>query len=109
MTSHTEPAPDAGLDRLVHALVMWGATASQIVTHMEHSKRSGASRSQRSTVDVFTGLVRELAAPVVAGRGIALGDVAQVVEAIDEEVAEQVLLVPLAGPDRAPRRRRGSH
>jgi hypothetical protein len=109
MTPLTEPAPDAGLDRLVHALVMWGATASQIVTHMEQSKRSGASRSQRSTVETFTGLVRELAEPVAARLDIALVDVAEAVEAIDQEVGEQVLLVPLAAPNRAARRRRGTH
>jgi|tagenome__1003787_1003787.scaffolds.fasta_scaffold16703718_1 hypothetical protein len=109
MTELTEPAPDAGLDRLVHALVMWGATASQIVTHMEQSKRSGASRSSRSTVEVFTGLVREFAAPAVAGRDIPLDEVAEVIEAIDAETVEQVVLVPLGAPNRAARRRRRGH
>lgn len=106
MTVIKEPAADAGLDRLVHALVMWGATASQLVTHMEQSKRSGASRSQTSTVDAFTGLVRELAEPVAARLGVGLDDVAQAIEAIDAEVCSEVLLVPLAGPNRAAQRRR---
>ena len=109
MTELTEPAPDAGLDRLVHALVMWGATASQIVTHMEQSKRSGASRSQTSTVEAFTDLVRELTEPIAPSLGVALEDAARAVEAIDAEVCEQVLLVPLPGPNRAARRRRGRH
>ena len=100
---------DAELDRLVHALVMWGATASQIVAHMEHTQRSGASRSQRSTVRCFSGLVRELAAPVVSRHAVGLAHVARTIEAIDAEVSSQVLLVPLAGPNRAARRRRGGH
>ncbi len=103
------PAPDPALDRLVHALVMWGATASQIVAHMEHTRRSGASRSQASTVEAFSALVGELARPVVAGRSIALEQVAEVVEAIDDQVGSEMLLVALPAPNRATRRRRSPH
>lgn len=95
----------AALDRLVDALVSWGATASQIVTHMEHTRRSSGSCANTPTVDAFGKLVRELAAPVFEGRGLALADAAQSVEAIDEEVREQVLLVALPR-SRAQRRRR---
>ncbi|MES1158243.1 MAG: hypothetical protein ABUL67_03990 [Haliangium ochraceum] len=109
MNPITRQDPDAALQRLVHALVMWGATASQIVTHMEQSKRSGASRSQASTVDAFAAVVSEIAAPVVAARRVALDQLAEAIEAIDAEVCEQVLLVPLAAPNRAARRRRGGH
>ncbi len=67
MSITEEAGPDPALDRLVQALVLWGATASQIVAHMEHTKRSGASRSQASTVEAFATLVGEIARPVVAG------------------------------------------
>jgi hypothetical protein len=103
------PVPDPALDRLVHALVMWGATASQIVSHMEHWQRSGASRSSASTVEVFSSLVGELARPVVSGRSIALEQVAEVVEAIDDKVSAELLLVALPAPNRATRRRRSPH
>jgi hypothetical protein len=38
--------------------------------------------------------------------GVGLDDVAQAIEAIDAEVCSEVLLVPLAGPNRAAQRRR---
>ncbi|HVF79567.1 MAG TPA: hypothetical protein VNA28_14825 [Solirubrobacteraceae bacterium] len=105
MTAFEEAEPDAGLDRLVAALVSWGATASQIVTHMERTRRSSGSCDYASTVDGFTALVRQLAGPVAAERGLALEPAAEAIEAIDEEVLEQVLLV--APPrSRAERRRR---
>jgi hypothetical protein len=109
MSVTESPVPDPALDRLVHALVMWGATASQIVAHMEHTQRSGASRSRKSTVEVFSGLVGEVARPVVAGRSIALEQVAEVVEAIDDQVSSELLLVALPVPNRATRRRRDPH
>lgn len=109
MSTTQKREPDAALDRLVHALVMWGATASQIVAHMEHTKRSGASHSQASTVEAFSSLVGELAGPVLAGRGIPLEQAADAVEAIDEEVREQVLLVDLPVPHARTRHRRRCH
>ncbi|HTN26047.1 MAG TPA: hypothetical protein VL120_18805 [Solirubrobacteraceae bacterium] len=76
---------------------------------MEHARRSGASHSQASTVDVFSALVGEVAVPVVAGRSIALEQVAEVVEAIDDQVSSELLLVALPAPKRAARRRRSPH
>ena len=109
MSVTESPVPDPALDRLVYALVMWGATASQIVAHMEHTKRSGASHSRASTVDAFSALVGELARPVVAGGSIGLEQVAEMIEAIDERVGSEVLLVALPAPNRATRRRRSPH
>lgn len=109
MSPTQQPAPDAALHRLVHALVMWGATASQIVSHMEHTKRSGASRSQKSTVEVFTAVVGEIALPVVAGRSFPLEQAAEAVELIDEVVREEVLLVALPARRSSARHRRRPH
>ena len=107
MSITEEPGPDPALDRLVQALVMWGATASQIVAHMERARRSGASHSQASTVEAFTALVGETALPVVAGRGMPLEQAARAIELIDEEVRAEVLLVdlPAARPRTRHRRR----
>ena len=106
MSINEQSAPDPALDRLVQALVMWGATASQIVAHMEHAKRSGASRSQASTVEAFTSLVGEIARPAVTGRGIPLEQAAMAIELIDEEVSAEVLLVDLPAARPRPRHRR---
>jgi len=106
MTTSEDEVPDAALDRLVDALVSWGATASQIVAHMELTQRSRSTCAEVSTVEAFTGLLRGLARPLVRG-GLPLDDVAEAIEAIDEEVCEQVLFVALPGGRRgAPRRRR---
>lgn len=106
MSDFEQAAPAAGLDRLVAALVSWGATASQIVTHMEHTRRFSGSCAHTSTVDAFGALVLEIAGPVVADRGPALDQAAASIEAIDEEVREQVLLVDVPR-SRVQRRRRG--
>lgn len=104
MTASEEALPAAELDRLVAALVSWGATASQIVTHMEHTRRSSGACAHTSTVDAFVTLVCELTGPIVANRGLPLEQAAETIEVIDEEVREQVLLV--ASPrSRAQRRR----
>lgn len=99
---------DAGPDRLVAALVSWGATASQIVTHMEQTRRSGASCASASTIEVFTSLVGQVAGPVVAAAAEDADAAATLVEAIDEAVGEEILMVPLprSRADRRARRRR---
>lgn len=106
MSTSRQPGPEQGLDRLVAALVSWGATASRIVTRLESCRGSGASHAHGFTVEAFSSYVADLAGPVVARRVLDLEQIAEVIEAIDSEVFEQTLLVPPPQPNRAERRRR---
>jgi hypothetical protein len=98
MSSLPQSQAGAALDRLVAALVDWGATASQIVSHMELSERSGASTASRSVVEVFSGLMTETLAPVLAGREDELERAAALIEKVDRTVGEELFMVPIAPP-----------
>jgi hypothetical protein len=102
MSALPEAKPDPDLDRLVAALVDWGATASQLVSHMELSERSGASTASRSVVEVFSSLLTQTLGPKLAGREKEIGRAAALIEEVDRTVAEELFVVPLAP---APRRR----
>ena len=90
-----DASQETPLDRLVAALVLWGATASQIVSHMELSQRSGASTSSQRTVEVFSTLMAETLRPRLEGRAAALDEAAALIEEVDATIAEEILLVPL--------------
>jgi hypothetical protein len=92
-TTH-DASTETALDRLVAALVLWGATASQIVSHMELSQRSGASTSSRRTLEVFSTLMAETLAPRLEGRAAALDEAAALIEEIDATIAAEILMVP---------------
>jgi hypothetical protein len=99
-----DPEPQRPVERLVAALVDWGATASQIVSHMELYQRAGASTTSRSTVETFRLLLTETLAPVLADRDDRLLDhAASLVATIDDTVRDEIVLVP---PPRRPRRSR---
>jgi hypothetical protein len=107
-TTH-DASPDTPLDRLVAALILWGATASQIVSHMELSQRSGASTSSRRTGEVFSTLMAQTLAPRLEARAAALDQAAALIEEIDATIAAEILMVPLpvpAHPGRGRPRRR---
>ncbi len=106
MNSLPQAQPGPGLDRLVAALVDWGATASQIVSHMELSQRAGSSTASRSVVQVFSGLLAETLAPVLAGQEDELERAAAVIEKVDRTVGEELLMVPIAPPRPRVRTRR---
>jgi hypothetical protein len=97
------PSP---LERLVAALVDWGGTASQIVAHMELSKRSGASTAGRSVVAVFSGLLAETLGPVLAGRESELEKAAELIAKVDQTVRDEIYMVPLTPPRPRGRARR---
>ena len=80
------------MDRLVAALVDWGGTASQIVSHMEHTKRSGASTASRSVVEVFSGLLAQTIAPELAGRDDEVRRAAAMLEQVDRIVREEIYM-----------------
>ena len=90
------PPTDPRLESLVAALVDWGATASQIVSHMEHVRASGAATASASTVDVFRGLLALILAPPLADHtGDELEQAAALLEQINGAVLAEVLLVPV--------------
>jgi hypothetical protein len=65
MSRAHEITRETPLDRLVAALVDWGATASQIVSHMELSRSVHAKKSSRETVTVFRELLTKTLAPAL--------------------------------------------
>jgi hypothetical protein len=84
-------------------LVDWGCTASQIVSHMELSKRSGASTASRSVVAVFSGLLAKTLEPVLAGRENELENAAELIEksskpSTTRSVHDEIYMVPLTPP-----------
>lgn len=110
MNSLVRPEARPPLERLVTALVDWRAAASQIVSHMERIARAGASKSSRSTVDVFSGLLVETIGPRLENGPEELEQAAVLIESIDEIVREEIDMVPLAPaarPSGPVRRRRG--
>jgi hypothetical protein len=106
MTSPPEIARETPLDRLVAALVDWGATASQIVSHMELSRSVHATKSSRETVTVFRELLTETLAPTLADRPDELERAADLVARVDARIRDEIYLVALP---RLPARRRTAH
>jgi hypothetical protein len=96
MAHMTTPPIESHLEGLVAALVDWGATASQIVSHMEHVRASGASSASASTVDVFRGLLALILAPPLADHAHdELEKAAALLEQVNGAVLAELLLVPL--------------
>jgi hypothetical protein len=106
MSSPAKETVHDPVERLVAALVDWGATASQIVSHMELSKRSGASTASRSVVEVFSGLLEETLAPRLGGRDAELDRAARLIDQVNQIVGEEIFMVPLAAPRPLGQRRR---
>jgi hypothetical protein len=108
MNSIADAPHQRPLDRLVAALVDWGATASQIVSHMELWRNVHAKGSNRETVEVFRELLANTLAPALAASGGELDRAAELVAQVDKTIRDEVLLVAVPGGrrNRPPRRRR---
>jgi hypothetical protein len=93
------PSP---LERLVAALVDWGGTASQIVSHMELSKLGRIHREPIGGRRVH-GLLAETLEPVLAGRENELENAAEPIEksskpSTTRSVHDEIYMVPLTPP-----------
>jgi hypothetical protein len=106
MTSIPNTRPKSPLDRLVAALVDWGATASQIVSHMELWRNVHAKESSRATVEVFRELLADTLAPALAASGGELDRAAELIAQVDKTIRDEVMFVPLPGHRRGRRSRR---
>jgi hypothetical protein len=108
MNSIADAPHQRPLERLVAALVDWGATASQIVSHMELWRNVHAKDSSRETVEVFRELLAGTLAPALAASAGELDRAAELVAQVDKTIRDEVLLVALPGGrrNRPPRRRR---
>jgi hypothetical protein len=109
MNSIPNTGPKSPLDRLVAALVDWGATASQIVSHMELWRNMHAKESSRATVEVFRELLADTLAPALAASGAELDRAAELITHADKTIRDDVMFVPPLGhrrdrPSRRPRR-----
>ena len=106
------PILDDDVNRFVAALIMWGATASQIVSHMEASGSSGRSTATASTVEIFHRLVLSVLDPDMDGRHdhAFLARAGTLVEAVVRAVGEEILLVDtsLTGNPSRPARGHGA-
>ncbi len=106
MTTHETPRPACALDLFVAALIDWGATASQIVGHMDAVARAEPHATDRSPVDIFRELVTDTIESPLDGREADLERAAALIALVDAEVTENIFLVPLdlPRPKRRPRR-----
>lgn len=83
------------MERLVCALIAWGATASQIVAHLSAWERSASPNAPTRTVDAFHDVVGGVVAPLLAGQtDEALAQAAHLLEQIDALVVDEIVLVP---------------
>ena len=106
MTTYQTPPPASALDEFVAALIDWGATASQIVGHMDAVARARPAESERSPVDIFRELVTDTIGLPLEGRDDDLQRAAALIALADREVGENILMVPLDAPREHPRARR---
>ena len=106
MTIHETSPPAPALDAFVAALIDWGATASQIVGHMDAVARANPTDTDASPVDIFRVLVTDTIATPLDGREDEIERAAALIALVDAEVSENIFLVPLDVPHEQPRQRR---
>jgi hypothetical protein len=94
MKTDSSPA----MERLVSALIAWGATASQIAAHMSAWERSGSPHAATSSVDAFRDVVVGVVTPLLTDQtDEALAQAAHLVEQVDALVVAEIVLVPPPG------------
>src|SRR4051794_24090920 len=109
MKTDSSPA----VERLVSALIAWGAAASQIVAHMSAWERSGSPHAATSSVDAFRNVVSGVVAPLLTDQtDEALAQATHIIEQVHALVADEIVLVPPPARDvrtarRSARRPRG--